>query len=236
MEQLSLEQIKINEEIKKQTGMLREQCEVLFDDRERLEKGISDLIKKLGKIYEAGLSFDKDGIIKGVKESLEITDKEAFVSHIVKTLKPFVLLNVTKHDFIESILEKERREEILNEVGNFKLSEVLYAGAGKNEAHIHLAPAKEFIKEKGIAYFKNEIKNGLKKLAEMIEDKPKIEKITATSWIVGKNPALLEDLGFTIIGGIPEEEKEKHFKDETRPVAKAFINREDFLKKYGKQK
>lgn len=235
MEKNQLEQIKINEEVKKQTEELREKCLVLFDDREKLEKGISDLIKRLEKIYEAGLSFDKDGIIKGIKESLEIKDKETFVSHLVKTLEPFILLNITKHDFIEHIWEKERREEILNEDGNFKLSEVLYAGSEGNEASIHLAPAKEFIKEKGIAYFKNEIKVGLIKLAEMIENKPEIEKITATSWIVAKNPALLVDLGFIVDGNITKEEKEQYFSEDTRPVSKAFINREDFLKKYGKQ-
>ena len=100
-------------------------------------------------------------------------------------------------------------------------------------AHIHLATAKELIKERGIVNFKGEIINGLKKLAEIVKSDEKIKEIWAASWIVAKNPLILERLGFAVVGEISEEEKREHFSDEKRPVAKAFMTREDLLAKYG---
>ena len=158
---------------------------------------------------------------------------------MLKVLEPIIILQATKPEILEKIEkenEKVQREEILNGDGNLKLSEVLYSGINgehENEAEIHLAPANEFIKEKGIGVFKNEIESGLKKLATIIKSNNNIEKVSAVSWIVAKNPVLLESLGFTIIGEISEEEKrQKNYIGDNRPIARASMKREDFLARY----
>jgi hypothetical protein len=66
----------------------------------------------------------------------------------------------------------------------------------------------------------------------MAHDDPSIKGLTASSWIVAKNPGILELLGFTILGPIDEEMKKKHFSEETRPIDHAIISRDELLKKY----
>lgn len=232
MEQNPLEQknIKINTARQKLKGKL----ESIFDEDNKNRKKITEIIDKfilhLETLEKNGLIFNKEEIIKGLKEGVEIEDKEEFVSHFLKTLEPIVILQVTQANIFE---KTERRNMLYNEAGNFKLSEVLYTGFSGKEAHIHLAPSVEFIKEKGIANFKNEVKNGLIKLAEVLKSNKEIEEITAASWIVAKNPALLEQLGFTIIGEISKKEKDRHFEDEKRSIVKASIKREKFDEWYG---
>ena len=236
MEQPALKKNKNNEKLEEYRKELREKCIAIFNDKEKLKRVVANVDGRLETFKEYGFSIEKDKIVADVQKAVGAKDAEAFAGSFLKAVEPYLILisDEKVSDLMRKADEDARRKEIFNEDGNFKLSEVLYAGAGKNEAQIHLAPSAELIKEKGLAFFKNEVKIGLKKLAENIRLYPEIKKITATSWIVGKNPALLEDLGFTVIGGISEEEKEKHFKDETRPIAKAFISREDLLEKYAK--
>src|SRR3989344_1428111 len=114
-------------------------------------------------------------------------------------MEPLIVLRVTRAE----IFERMHRENALSSDGNTKLSEVLYAGlreGSKKDIEIHLASATEFIKEKGIGNFKKEVESGLVKLAEIIKSDPNIERISAVSWIVAKNPLLLRKLGFTIVG------------------------------------
>jgi len=212
----------------------------LFDNKEKeLNNRIDNFILKLEFLEKNGVALNKEQIINGVRESAYIKDREVFISHLLKVLEPIITIQAAQPE-IKEILEREnekvQRDEILSEDGNLKLSEVLYSGINgehKNEAEIHLAPATEFIKEKGIGVFKNEIENGLKKLATIIKSDNNIEKVSAVSWIVAKNPALLESLGFTIIGEISEEEKkQENYIGGNRPIARASMKREDFLVRY----
>ena len=97
---------------------------------------------------------------------------------------------------------------------------------------IHLLPATEFIKKEGVGNFKKEIENGLTKLTEVLKSHPNVKTICAISWIVAKNPKLLTSLGFTVEGSITEEERRENFLEETRPVAKASMTREDLFARY----
>jgi hypothetical protein len=209
----------------------------LYDNREKeLNNRIDDFISKLESLQKNGVAFDKEGIINGLRESADIKDREVFISHLIKILEPIIIIQATQPKVIEQV----QRENTINGPDNLKLSEVLYMsinGQNEKEAEIHLAPATELIKQDGIGNFRKEVENGLKKLAEIIKTNDNIEKITATSWIVAKNPSLLERLGFTVIGEISKEEREQeNYRDEKRPIAKAFMKREDFLFKYSNKK
>lgn len=231
MEQNPLEQqkIKIDAVRKEMEGKLGR----LFDEKEKLKKSIDNLILKLDILQKNGLVFNQEEVISGLKESEGIGDKEAFMAHLMKVLEPLIVLRVTQ----ASTFEKTERDT-LNDGENLKLSEVLYTSLGEvnnKGIAIHLASAAELIKEKGMGNFKREIENGLVKLAEIVEADPNIERIDAVSWIVAKNPVLLKRLGFTVVGEISEEEKGENFSDEKRPIAAAYINRKEFLAKYGKK-
>jgi len=227
MEQDPSEQNKIN----KITEELKGQLEHAFDDKEELAKEIDDFILRLEIYKKHGLVFNKEKIADDVRKSLDIQDQKTFIAHLLKALEPITILMATKPE----VFEKIRRERILNDGHNIELSKVLYMDMHNNNAFIHLPPSVEYIKENGLKKFIKEIENGLIKLAEIIESNDSIKKIVATSWIVAKNPGLLERLGFTIIGPISEEVKRAHFSNEPRPVFEASMSREDFLIKYLKK-
>lgn len=86
------------------------------------------------------------------------------------------------------------------------------------------------------SFRKRPTKEGLQKLAEIVKENESLQVIAATSWIVARKTERLEELGFTDMGPITDEEREQHFKGDTRPINKAVISREDFLKKYLKAK
>lgn len=104
----------------------------------------------------------------------------------------------------------------------------------ENLIHMHLAPIRELIKKVGIDGIIDLMKDGLEKLVEKVEANEKIDRITATSWIIAKKPTRerLKDLGFTLEGEITPEDKQKHHKDDPREIHRASIEREDFLKRY----
>jgi len=214
----------INQELKDTFGSI-------FNNKQEINRRIDSLIIKLESLQNNGLVFNKEKIVKDLRESVDIKNQEEFIFHLLKTLEPIVALRINQ----SKIFEKVQRENTINSNGNLKLSEVLYTSLNeqnKNEIFIHLAPAEEFIKENGIANLKKEVEKGLAKLAEIVESNKNIEKITATSWIVAKNPLILERLGFTVVGEISEKERMEDFNNEKRPVAKAFIERSDFLARY----
>lgn len=208
---------------------MKDELGCFFDEKEKFDERIKDFVLRLESYEKGGLVFNKEEIIRGVKESVGIQDRETFVASLLKIMEPLITLKAAH----SKIFEKIQRDEVINNSNYLRLSEVLYAGFENEAAHIHLAPATELIKEEGIGNFKKEIEKGLIKLAEIIKSDDKIKEIWAISWIVAKNPFLLKRLGFIIVGEISEEERKEDFFDEKRPVAKAFIKREDFLAKYG---
>jgi hypothetical protein len=228
---LEQQQIKINVLREK----LRANLGQLFDNPEKLNSKVDKFLSQLNSFKEAGLIFNKEEMIKGVMEGIKIKDREEFINYLFKVLEPITLLRVTQ----AKIFEKIEREITTSGDGNKKLSEVLYTNysdENPKEVEIHLAPATELIKEKGIENFKKEVEVGLRKLAEIIRSNDRIEEVSATSWIVAKNPGLLKKLGFTIIGTLPEEDDNSAYFNEQgqkMPTAQTKMSRNDFLSRYG---
>jgi len=239
MEQNPLEQER-NNKISAMREKARHEMEELFDmNQEEQKKRVDRFIFQLEIYQENGLIFDKEKIQKEVIKGINIKDKENFVSILMKALEPIIVAKITQAAIFKKIEMKEVkewRENIINEDGNIRLSEVLYAGLSEKSAHIHLAAAHDFMTKEKIADFDLEIKNGLKNLAKLIEPMKNIEEVTATSWIVAKSPKRLEKLGFTIEGEISEEERDKHFKDDPKIIHKASIDRKKFDELYLEKK
>jgi len=211
----------------------REEFGDIFDEgKDERENTIEKMFLSL-EIYEKeGIIFNKKEVIDGLRRSLEIQDKEEFIAHVLSVLGPIIEAKFTQ----PKNFEKATRE-IKISVG--KLSKVLWAEFKdeKGIIEINLAPAKELIEEAGIGYLKKEVEIGLRKLArEVVLPNDKIKKILAKSWIVAKNPSLLERLGFTYDGIVSEKEDGGISLDNLgnkRSVAKAFMTRENFLARYG---
>ncbi|MCE9548945.1 hypothetical protein K8Q98_00895 [Candidatus Nomurabacteria bacterium] len=180
--------------------------------------------------------FNKEEIIRGVREATNIKDREVFVAHMLKVLDPIIVMRVTQ----ARLFSKIERGKTINDAEHIKLSEVLYIGAGdlnneNDDIYFHLSSAEDFMTKEKIEDFKMELEKGLTKLAELIKPYPNLKTIWANSWIVAipRSRKRLESFGFTFAGMTPVEETTEHFPNDTRPIAKAFITREELLSRYG---
>lgn len=231
----SIEQSKDNK-VNIERESLKKNLEIIFDNKEeRLFSSINEFITRADVLEKNGLIFNKEKIIKELKESINVKDKETFVSHVLKALDPIIISKIDQPDIFKKIrLEeaKTSREETMSEPGHVILSEFLYCNLEKNAARIHLAAAYDFITKDKINDFKQDIVIGLKKLAKIIEPMKNIDKVVASSWIIEKSPRRLKELGFTIEGEISQEEKDKHFNNDSRTIYKASIDREKFDELY----
>jgi hypothetical protein len=117
----------------------------------------------------------------------------------------------------------------MSQEGMKPLNEIMYYGGRDDYIHIHLANARDLKNLRAL------VLDGLQKLAEVIKNNEKVKTIEATSWIVAKNPGLMEKMGFEVEGEIDEEFRRRHFSDDKRKISKATIGREEFLKRYLKE-
>ncbi len=98
---------------------------------------------------------------------------------------------------------------------------------------LHLHSSVDMSKSRVLAEFED----GLRKLAPIVEENQKIQKITALSWIVavpGGAELLRRKFGFTVEKTVPKSVGEEDWGD-NRISGYAWISREDFLKRYGQK-
>lgn len=174
-----------------------------------------------------GIGLNSDEVNK-VKSDLKLCslleNKEEFVQRGLIALKP--LVEWKKNN--EVLFETKMRENFVSSSGFIRLNESLSYGKDHNLVHIHVASSKTMSDwEKYV-----NLKDGLRKLQEVLKNDKDIEQVTASSWIVATRGGgrIMEKLGFKVTGEISPEFKEKFFKGEERPVFEAYIDRDDFLK------
>ena len=148
---------------------MRQKYGDMFDRQEDLKDRIDRFILQLDTYEKEGIVFNKEELVRGLRESLEIQDKEKFIAHLLKIFEPLIAAKFAQ----PRIFEKVERDVDVNYDSDdrSRLSEVLSAEFFDEEGmvKIHLAPARELIKGEGIGYFKKEIEIGLRKLAEEIK-------------------------------------------------------------------
>ena len=206
----------------------------IFDDRKNGQERIKKILTvfesdKAKQILESNL-INGDEISKSLEQCLDIKDREEFINKAISSLEPLFKLRKNNPEAFE-----ELAGIMFVELGGFtKLNKRLSYGESKDLIHIHLAPIKELLKKVGIDGIIDLIRDALEKLAEKVEENEKIDRITATSWIIAKKPTRerLKDLGFTLEGEITPRDKQKHHKDDPRKIHRASIKREEFLKRY----
>ncbi len=109
------------------------------------------------------------------------------------------------------------------------INEILSYGVMKDNLHIHLIPTYSFSRQDKVDYLRsgivpNNLIDGLKKLAIIVQGDNKIKKISATSPVVSNHPEIFEKLGFKYHGKVEYKQYNN--------LGYAEISREDFLKKY----
>jgi len=205
----------------------RQEIGKFFDTYKSGQERFDIILLKVDGFIKVGI-LDKEKFVSILKKYSECEDRNEFIDGILVAVEPILETMKTNPRLIEQL-----QAEAFVEQGHFtRLNEVLSYGVAGDSIHIHFAPAKELMKEKGIKGSINLVSGGLKKLAKIVEANEKIKSITATSWIVAEHPKIMESLGFTIVGPISEEHRNKHWRGDKREISEAEISRENFLAKY----
>jgi hypothetical protein len=199
----------------------------VFDSHKNGQERTEEILKRMAPFLDSQFVAGKE-IQKLLEQHSATEDKDAFIDGVASALKPIFEFREKNPEEFGKIL----REAFVEQGGFTKVNEILSYGEYKDLVHIHLASSDGM----KIGEVKRKFLEGLGQLAEIIKNKEEIKKITATSWIVAKNSKLLEKLGFTVEGELSEELKREHFTGDKRPISRASISREDFLKIYSLEK
>ncbi len=112
----------------------------------------------------------------------------------------------------------KEEEEPSNEVD---LNEMFgYEPISEDEVWIHISDVRELSLSEKLKL----LKDGLRDLAGLLQTNPdlsQIKKISGMSWIVSKNPKLVESLGFTIaksLEGLEDQVREYEDRKEAREI------------------
>lgn len=204
----------------------RGQIGSIFDQNSTGQERIETFVKKMGPILDSEF-LDGESIRKAMESCTKFDKKEEFIKEMMSALEPVLTFKKNNPELFEQL----RRTAVMNLEGMKPINDILYYGGRGDYLHIHLAPAGDF----GLAKLKGQVLDGLQKLAEIVKNQENIKTIEATSWIVAKNPKLMEKLGFEVQGEIDEEFKQRHFQGDKRKISKATMSREELLKRYLKK-
>lgn len=217
-------ELEIKEEKDEELERAKDSFAVVFDNHKDGEERVRVITDRLGKILDSD-DFDGEEVRKSLQTCSKTEDKKEFVDGVMLALQP--VLTFRKNN--PQAFEKLAREVAMSQEGMKPLNEIMYYGGRDDYIHIHLANARDLKNLRAL------VLDGLQKLAEVIKNNEKVKTIEATSWIVAKNPGLMEKMGFEVEGEIDEEFRRRHFSDDKRKISKATIGREEFLKRYLKE-
>lgn len=204
----------------------RMQITTLCEEHEDPKEILKVIMKKVDPFFQ---HIDKKILpeekIEEIKENLEacalVQNKDEFIRLTTEALKP--MLDI-REEYTPGF--EDAQAKAMNETGGFiEINRLLSYGQHGAIVHIH-APAGKTVENKIGLY-----RNGMTKLAEIVNNDPEIKEIIATSYIVDQHPGLFTRFGFKI-EDVTEEFKRKYFAGEKRKIKKASINREDFLEKF----
>jgi hypothetical protein len=203
-----------------------------FPREQRVERLANMMAKSLDDefVKEKAPQLTLASIRAALEDANFSENADAYADALVSTLQPIIGLAAT---YPKEFAEMRRRVFRAGAEDKWThVNDLLSYGIDEDELHLHLSPAENVDPASIFALFSE----GLGSLAKVVENNDEVKKITATSWIVA-TPAgeqlLKRKFGFTVAGLIDEQTRQEHFQNEVRPVAHAYILREDFLKRYG---
>ncbi len=194
-----------------------------FFDKYGAHGAISEILKITEPFLKSGMVRDSDKMVSWLEDCRLLVDKEAFVDRVFSAQEALLEFRNSNPEEFQRIWRQSVEYFPLNEVLSY--NRALYE-KGSEHIFIHLDPV-----EQGEVSM-SQIKKGLGMLVEVLEKDESIKVINAYSWIVAKNPGIFEKLGFELGETLNDEEMEKYFPGEKRPVRRSSITREDFFKKY----
>lgn len=193
---------------------------------EQNEEEINDTYDEI-RFFAGIAEIDPEVIIEGIKKGFALENPGEFVDLVFGLLKEVIDKKIEHPE----LFEEAQRERAMQQGANINLSKLVYCDIDYIEGmvFIHIAP-------KGDLNFGEIIKSfreGFMVLAKIVEKDERIKEIQAVSWIVARNPKLVEQFGFVVDGPVEDRYYED---DKEKPVWKAHMSREALLEKYAKFK
>jgi len=207
----------------------RAQISGFFDQYDNQQERIKAIQNRVESFFEhidkKILPEEKVNEIRLAISACERTsDKQQFLDAIMTALKPVLDIKEKHADKFE-----EAQARAMNVLGGFtEINRLLSYGKSGPIIHIH-APAGEAVGNKITLY-----REGMRKLAELVESDPEIKEITATSHLVAAHPGIFTKSGFKV-NELSDEFRQQHFAGDEREIKIAKINREEFLKRFLKK-
>ena len=195
----NIEHERIKKSIKEMLGMI-------FDSNNSGPERTGALLKRLEPFLTSTL-IEGESIRQSLRELPAIEERGQFVESTFSLLGPFVDLRINHEEEFDRLRPGDTPVTLVNEIFAYGLYE--------NSADIHLG-----LSGLPMGEIKKLFIEGLKELAKVVNDNKKIIVITGESWIIAKNPGIVEKLGFTI---------------DDKNARSASISREDFLGRYLKE-
>lgn len=207
----------------------RRVMKVIFEKYDKPEERREEIVKKVEPFFSY---LDKeilpDHILDEIKIEIDahvfIPDKKEFLEAMIKTLKPIL-------DLKEKYPRKfeDAQAKAMNELGGLtEINRLLSYEKYKSTIQIH-APAGKTIDNKLGLY-----REGMRKLAEIVNKDPEVKQIETTSSLVAEHQGLFIRIGFKV-EKVTEEFKREHFAGEEGEVKRASISREEFLNRFFKK-
>ena len=187
-------------------------------------------------IKDSGL-LDQD-IMKEILSMMDecvTSNREEFVEKLSLALKPIAEARnnnpraaeiAQRKSFLRSSIGKEQFIPIED------TDDILSYGLGYNLVHLHLAPMRTLSTSEQLNFVKRTVPEAFHKLAEVLKTNEDIKEVIASSYVVAAMPDLFRKYGFDIVA-MDEDSRNRRWGDERRPVLKATIGREEFLRLYG---
>ncbi len=207
----------------------RSQLENICKYFESPEERSAEILKRLDPLFK---HFDKsilpdekiEEMKKAVNACANLSDTKRFIEEVMKILKPVFDIRESNADKFE-----EAQARSMNESGGFtEINRLLSYGKSGPIIHIHAPPGKTIgnVGNKIVLY-----REGMRKLAEIVNNDPEVKLITATSHLVAAHPTLFTRAGFTV-KEVSDEDRERHFAGEIMEIKMATIDREEFIKRF----
>lgn len=177
------------------------------------------ITNKLESILHLLSEEQKEYLFNSLEEVVDITDENEFVEKMFPVAKYYLGIKTEQLDQFETV----DRQRLYEEHPTYKELNQLFAYELEgDEIRLHV-PTNEATSIKDKLRLLND---GLRRLAEMARTNQNIKRVIGRSWIVGKNPKLLERLGFEV--------SEIETNPEGVSVGEATISREKLISLYGK--
>lgn len=156
-----------------------------------------------------------------IRSAGETSDRHGFAKGMARSF----------HEYLEArdrhpVEFEEAEAKRMNESSGFtELNRLVSYQKKADTIYLHNVPGRTVPNKKGL------YQDAMRKLAVIVDSDKEVERVVATSWVVGEHQRLFELAGFSI-GEAPSEVVDRFFSGSSQRIMTAVIGRDELLKRY----